>query len=282
MKTITIVFRGLMVFNKQPGSMEIGFIDALFKPGNGHPGHPDHGNGANHSPVHIPRILTMQNGILSSIFDLRNRAELGNVRNWELVVTDPAQPTAETIEEAGAFDRTNPAASERDFRWLSDLEADDLHGRPLSAEVNTRQLLMVLYVRHGQFYTKLRSPELRRRRLNPPEIIPYGRNAAVTACDIQVGDAGGVKLMAGGKAGVEVFDFATDANTIYEISNGPPDVPEQAPTPLDSPGHFHMYYDKLFNAPPFDQFDLIMDDAAPAPDPTLCGAAYMGKRDDPL
>lgn len=281
MKTITIVFRGLMVFNKLPGTMEIGFIDALYKPGNGHPEHPDHGNGANHSPVHIPRILTMQNGIVSSIFDLRNRRELGNVRNWELMVTDPVQPSAETVEELGAFDRKT-SASELDFRWVSDLEADDLHGRPLNAEVNTRQLLMVLYVRHGQFYTKLRSRPLKKRRLNPPQIVDYGRNAAVVGCDIQVGDAGGVKLMAGGSAGVEVFDFASDANTLYEISNGPPDVPEQAPTPLDAPGHFHMYYDKLFNAHPRDKFDLFMDDPAPAPDPTLCGAAYLGRRDDPL
>src|SRR6478736_5662239 len=140
MKTITIVFRGLMVFNKQPGTMEIGFIDALYKPGNEHPAHPDHGNGAGHSPVHIPRILTMQNGILSSIFDLRLRGELGNVRNWELMVTDPVQEKAETVEEPGDFVRTTHAA-ERDFRWVSDLEANDLHGRPLSAEVNTRQLL---------------------------------------------------------------------------------------------------------------------------------------------
>lgn len=282
MKTITIVFRGLMVFNKQPGAMEIGFIDALYKPGNEHPEHPDHGNGANHSPVHIPRILTMQNGILSSIFDLRLRGELGNIRNWELIVTDPVQETAETVEEPGDFDRITHTA-ERDFRWLSDLEAKDLHNRPLNAELNTRQLLMVLYVRHGQFYTKLRSPVLKRRKLAPPAIDDYGRNAAVVGCDIQVGDAGGVKLMAGGSAGVEVFDFASDANTLYEISNGPPDVPEQAPTPVDSPGHFHMYYDKLFNARPRDQFDLFRDDdGAPAPDPTLCGAAYLGRRGDPL
>jgi hypothetical protein len=285
MKTITIVFRGLMVFNKQPGSMEIGFIDALYKPGNA-PAHDNpharHGNQPDHSGIHIPRILTMKNGILSSIFDLRHREELGTVRNWELMVTDPVQPTAETFEDGGDFVRTTHAV-ERDFRWISDLEASDLHDRPLSAEINTRRLLMVLYVRHGEFYTKLQSPLLRRRRLNPAEILPYGKNAAVVGCDIKVNDGGGVKLMAGGSAGAEVFDFGSDDNTLYEISNGPPDVPAQAPTPANAPGHFHMYYDKLFNAqPPMEQFDLVMDDGAPAPDPTLCGAINLGTRENPL
>ncbi len=287
MKT-TIVFRGLMVLNKQADCMEIGFVDALDSQGGGHPHTDDpvnHSDGqihpSDHTAVHVPRILTMTDGVLASIFDLRNRAELGKVRNWELVVTKPLQPGITTIEEGGAFVRTSHTVR-RDFRWITDLEADDLHGRPLSSELNTRQLLMVLYVRHGEFYTKLQSPELRRRRVKTEQTVPYGRTAAVVGCDITFDEGGGVKLMAGGSTGVTAFEFGSDEGTVYEISNAPPDVPVNGPTPIDAPGHFHMYYDKLFNDLPNDQFDLIKDDMAPAPDPALCGATLVSRRDDPL
>jgi hypothetical protein len=110
----------------------------------------------------------------------------------------------------------------------------------------------------------------------------YGPSAAVVGCDIPVGDAGAVKLMAGGSRGATVFTFVPDEGTVYEISNGPPDVPVEEPLSIDAPGHFHMYYDKLFRRPYRDQFDLLMDDQAPAPDPTLCGVVYLSKRQDPL
>ena len=42
-----------------------------------------------------------------------------------------------------------------------------------------------------------------------------------------------------------------------------------------------MYYDKLFKNP-VREFDLITEDQAPAPDPTLCGVTYLGLRSDPL
>src|SRR5262249_23955180 len=110
MPTIQIVFRGLMVFNRQPNGMEIGFVDSLYKPGgNGHV-HPEPSSAVasdhhdepevedpfedtiEEPPVHVPRILTVKNGVLSAIFDLRNRSDLGTVRNWQLVVTNPVAP----------------------------------------------------------------------------------------------------------------------------------------------------------------------------------------------
>jgi len=267
-----------MVFNKQPNdaplnTMEIGFADALFR-GNGH------GGGGGHSPheAHIPRILTMKDGVLAEIQDLRLRPELGTVRNWELVVTDSTQ--ALTTEETGTFNRTTHADA-RDFRWISDFEGNDLHNRPLSAEINTRQLLMVLYVRRGNFYTKLQSPVLKKKPVHQPaQPVAYGKNAAVVACDITFEDTGTLKLMAGGPSGVEVKRF--EPGSVYEISNSPPDVPFDLPIPSNAPGHFHMYYDKVFITHPRDEFDLIRDDMGPAPDPALCGATRLGLRTDPL
>jgi hypothetical protein len=276
-KIVTIVFRGLMVFNKQPDRMEIGFIDALYKPGDEHA---HSGETATSTGVHIPRILTMKDGIITSVFDLRNRPELGKVRNWEFVVKKPSQDTVTTFEQGGDFVRSSHPV-ERDFRWITDLEADDFHARPLSLEINTRQLLMVLYVRHGQFYTKLKSPPLQR--TGEEQGSPYGCNAAVVGCDISFEDDGGVQLMAGGGSGAQAFNFTIEEGTIYEISNTPPDVPVEKALPVHASGHFDMYYTKLFNAEPDDKFDLILaDDGTPAPDPTRCGAIYLGQRDDPL
>jgi hypothetical protein len=311
MKTTTIVFRGLMVLHKHGDTMEIGFVDAGFNPSdqhehNGHTAnggnHPhvaaNHPNTANHEhpahygDVHIPRILTTKNGVLSEIFDLRNRPELGSVRNWTLEVTNP-RDTAVSLRQQNspnpaipqsAFVRTATGSGEdfeKDFRWITDLEAADLHGRDLSLELNTRQFLFVLYVRNGSFYTRLLSPVLRRKRLNPMQVEAYGPSAAVVGCDITFEDDGGVSLMAGGPNGSTVFNFESDEGTVYEISNGPPDVPVEQATPLDAPGHFHMYYDKLFKNP-VREFDLITEDQAPAPDPTLCGVTFLSLRRDPL
>ena len=103
-------------------------------------------------------------------------------------------------------------------------------------------------------------------------------------CDIEFEDGGGVALKAGGSTGATVFNFEpdNDGRTVYEISNGPPDVPAEEPIPLDAPNHFHMYYDKLFKNARLDRFDLLTDDQAPAPDPTVCGVTYLGLRQDPL
>ena len=289
MKTITIVFRGLMVLHKHVDTMEIGFVDALFDPSDQHGNGSSATNHADQSGGHVPRIMTTQDGVLSAILDLRTRPELGNIRNWTLAVDDPdnppGNPNASLFQNAG-FSRIGVGAGgsfERDFGWITDLEGSDLHNRDLGLDINTRNFLFVLYVPHGEFYTRLRSPDLKRRRLGPPQVESFfGPTAAVVGCDIPVSDNGTVKLMAGGTNGATVFTFVSDAGTVYEISNGPPDVPVEEPLSIDAPGHFHMYYERLFRRPYRDQFDLLIDDQAPAPDPTLCGVVYLSRRQDPL
>jgi hypothetical protein len=286
MKT-RIVFRGLMVLHKHADTMEVGFVDALYnETANDNPlhngmaaMHADH-----HNETHIPRILTTKDGVLSSIFDLRNRPELGTVRNWSLEVTRPNPATGvELRQTTSPFNRKIPGSGDpKDFRWITDMEASDLHNRDLSCEIDTRQLLFVLYVPQGTFYTQLRSPVQRRKRRNSSDIDDYGPIAAAVGCEINFDAGGGVKLMAGGPNGSTVFNFDHDEDTVYEISNGPPDVPADEPIPLDAANHFHMYYDKLFKVSPRDRFDLLADDQAPAPDPTVCGVTYLGQRRDPL
>ena len=70
---------------------------------------------------------------------------------------------------------------------------------------------------------------------------------------------------------------------VFEISNAPADVPAESPIPVGAPGHFHMYYDKLFNqSPPSEQFDFRALGPSPGPDPALCGVTFLGKRDEDL
>jgi hypothetical protein len=227
----------------------------------------------------------MKDGLLASVFDFRTREnELDKIRNWEIEVTDPHAPPATVFTVGPDFDRLADFPPDpTDFRWISDLEARDLHGRRLSRELDTRRLLLVLYVRHGKFFTKMKSPSLRRVRVDGTvDPVTFGCAAAVTGCDITF-DTGEVRLVAGGRDGTVIFPFKAEANTIYEISNAPPDVPADKPISDGDRGHFHMYYDKLFNRKPSDQFDFILEeDSDPGPDPALCGATLLGLREDPL
>lgn len=257
---VTIVFRGLMAFAQpQPpnGRMEIGVLRA---------------------PHHFPRILTMRRGVLAGIFDLRRRPELDRVRAWSINVTNPA-PGGVIVRTDGVtpFNRLGNHP-EFDFRWIIDLEGPDLHNRELTNELDTNRLRFVISVDHGTFATRLQSPRFLRRQIAPAGgTVPYGRSAAVTECGITFGAGGRVRLMADA---TEAFAFPDEPETLYEISNSPPDVDPSNPNP--GGGHFHMYYDHLFRPNPQERFDLELESAPPAPDPALCGVGRLGRRQSSL
>jgi len=288
-KTVKIAFRGLMVLNYQGSApnrfMEIGFLDARAGSAQGNPpmgGMPDY------STIHIPRVLTMENGVLADLLDLRNRPDLlGVVRRWELRAVNPVGSEA-TLKGTGPADRKQePTDSNReDFKWIVDLEGPDMHNKNLTADISTARLLMVLIVRNGEFSTKLISPFLNRETLGGGT-DPFGFAAAVTGLDITCtvsnpNDEGAVDLLAGSTL-VKRLQPKKGRDTVFEISNAPPDVPAEAANPIGAAGHFHMYYDKLFiNHPPDVQFDFEAIGSAPAPDPALCGVTFLSQRTDGL
>ena len=264
----TIVFRGLMVFHYMEDHMEIGLLNAMAH----------EGGGAQPHVAHVPRIIKTKNGVISSIYDLRKDEELGNVRDWEIEVSNPTQPIATRFRQGENFNRIHHPFA-RDFRWLVDLEGEDLHNRDLTAELDTDKLLMVLRVRHGVFYTQQLSKLLNRKNANPPaHQVPFGRAAEVVACKIGF-EMGNVTLKAGTSTiPIYTFDEGDEDGVIYEISNAPPDVAPDAPY-APGPGHFAMYYTHLFRTPPADEFRLIREgDPTPSPDPALCGAVVLGRR----
>ena len=274
MKTVKIGFRGLMVFHKMPNYMEIGLINA-----------PAHVGPATSHAAHVPRIITTKNGVVSSILDLRTRPELkppgqpGHVRNWEIEVTNPLEPGVRTFTQGPAqFERlTHPYA--RDYRWITDMEGEDLHNRNLTDELDTTKFIMVLKVADGEFYTHQLSRRLSRRRANnPPQPTPFGMAAEVVGCDVSF-ELGEMVLKAGNTT-VFRFNQGVEEGVIYEFSNAPPDVPHDRPYP-NGPGHFAMYYSHLFRTMPADEFRLVPEgDNTPAPDPALCGATSLGDRGD--
>jgi hypothetical protein len=271
--SVTIGFRGLLVFHYMNGYMEIGVLNAAA-----------HADEALHV-AHVPRIIKTKDGIINSILDLRTRPELGNVREWEIKVTDPLQPKVTKLQEPGIFKRRNHS-NLKDYRWITDLEAGDLYGRDLTADLDMNNLLMVLKVRHGEFYTHQLSKPLMRQNVTPagPE-VRFGKAAEVTACNITF-NHGRVFLEVDGGVAFRFNERAEDG-VVYEFSNTPPDVDPHQPYAPNGPGHFQMYNSHLFRprttvgpaGPERPEFNLVPEeDLTPSPDPALCGALVLGQR----
>jgi hypothetical protein len=268
--SVTIAFRGLLVFHYMSGYMEVGVLNA-----GAHPGASSH-------VAHVPRIIKTKDGVINSIFDLRTRPELRHEREWKIKVTHPLQPEVTMFQQGGSFDRpTHPHL--RDYRWITDLEASDLHGSDLTSDLDMTRLLMVLKVSHGEFYTHQLSKPLVRQNVPPAgSDVLYGKAAEVTACNITFNQGDVVLEVDGGVA--FRFDEQAEHGVVYEFSNAPPDVDPHLPYAPNGPGHFQMYYSHLFRpqtaaSPARPQFNLVPEeDLTPSPDPALCGALLLGQR----
>lgn len=236
---------------------------------------------------HIPRILTIKNSILYSV-DLIPTELLDSGKPWELKAIEPAQPSVRTYTNGDSkFDRKTHG-DDKDFRWIMDLEGTEFYGRDLSAEMATKKLMPIINVPQGEFYTRLKSPRLSRW-TTPEEVTEFGAVAAAIGCDIQSkGDRVDLNL-----DGEPIFTFSNEPNTIYEISNTPPDVNSSigsvavhhhgsgghgGSVVTSGPGgHFQHYYD-LFPRGFEPKYNLQALTGSKAPDPALCGSVRLGVR----
>lgn len=284
--TVKIVFRGLLLFNEMTasGSMQIGVLDPHQSQGtNGN--HPQHDPAAHPEHVaHIPRIITTRNGVITSILDLRTRPELrppgqpGHVRDWEIFVSNPLQPKVTLDTQGGPPWNRKTHTHMRDYRFMTQLDGDDLHGAINNLQTNS--LSTVLTVRHGEFYTDQLSRRLNRKNIaSGPSGAEeeFGLAAEVTGCDIRT-NTGDVQLRANGNI-IFKFKERLEDGVVYEFSNAPPDVLPNRVYGLNELRHFRLYHQLFGGGSPADRWDLIPQvDLAPAPDPALCGAARVTPR----
>lgn len=259
--TLTIVFRGLMVMHKAPDHVQLGILPA---------------------PGHFPRITTITNSVFVKTFDLNNPEQPSIDPDrpiWRLDVDSPSGITFLTTGET--FDRKTHE-DPKDFRWSSDLEGTEFYNEDLTTRLNTGQLLPVVKIFNGSFYTRLKTPPLLRSQgANAAE--EFGCIAAVTGCDIVL-NGNNARLIEEGSDRV-LFTFTNEPDTIYEFANTPPDIEphpghhHEDPVPAD---HFQLYYELFSDLTGIEKFGFRADEAGalgpPAPHPALCGIVRLGKR----
>jgi hypothetical protein len=281
--TLTIVFRGLLVFHKLVDAsgramFEIGVLLTL--------------------PSHIPRIITIRNGVLADILPLESLIKHAHPY-WRLDVDNPIGNGVSTYTAGEGPVHRMDSSVEKDFRLINDLESADFYGEDLTEKLDTRVLEPILHVPHGIFYTRLKSPEVNKFKDHEANRHLY-RFASVTGCDIPL--FGGGATLVEEDTGHPIFTFENTPNTIYEFTNTPPDVHGHDMMPAatidqqagdathhgteshddDPPDHFQFYYN-LFRDPAHeDKFHFETPSPSTAPHPALCGALMLGKRKSSL
>lgn len=214
--TLTIAFRGLLVFHRmeQKGEswFEIGFLFG------------------EDIPHHHPRINIYRNSVLDRIFYLEEHID-PDYPLWRLVVDNPIGGGVSTYTP-GPFNR-KMYPDEKDFRWIMDIESEEFYNEDLTRKLNTRRLLPILRVPHGVFYTRLKSVDLKRFK-DGSEEKAFGCAAAVIGCDIPL-LGGGARLMEEDRHNpTPIFRFRPEPNVVYEFANTPPDgVPPDRMLPHD-------------------------------------------------
>lgn len=258
MATISIVFRGLLVFNKERDRQNHDFFEIGILDEKAH---------------HVPRIMKFRNGVLEETTLLRELMNKPPVL-WDLVVDQPVGQGITTREHGrGPINRMTNETPEDDFRWMLNLENNEFPYGNIDHRfgLDRSDLKHVVRVSSGEFYTKLKSKLLTRREVNGTA-SNFGSVAGVTACDIAV-NGGGAKLI-GNDPNKPIFEFESKADVRYEFSNSPPDTAGPA-------DHFPHYY-AIFRHQPGVKFEFeklrSTGGASPSgPNPALCGKIYLGE-----
>jgi|SRR5215470_2580765 len=246
--TLTIVFRGLMVFHKTVGPLsqfEVGLLT------------PHHGNSN-----HIPRISTYKNGVLYSV--KRIDGLYPEHRIWQLNVVEPLGGVS--TDEQGTFKRAQETHP-KDYRWLIDLEDSAEFYGSLAGKIDTCLLNPVLRIPSGRFYTRLQSDEMIREKDGQPE--NFGMLSAAVGCDIRL--RGCVAKLDAGAGNVFTFNVDPTGNTLYEIANTPPDTH----VPATCEDHFQHYYEIFTTHVPKYKFSPMP--GVTGPSPALCGSVRLGQ-----
>ncbi len=224
--SLTIVFRGLMVFHPDPARQyfDVGILKA---------------------PEHEFRVQVLENspeGVSSFSVPI---AQSGSDA-WSLAFPSPTSGVS--FYQNGSFDRKSGVGDEMDFRWAIDLRGKEFYDREL--QTDSDQLGLLLRVRNGQFYTNKRTPPLMRKK-GDGTFEYFGRAAQEVATDVSLEE--GDLVLRSEKTGTEILRLKQKPDTTYEI------IIENAPVPQEhmtvTVNHFQYYY-RLLAVPKAEWFEF--------------------------
>ena len=236
--TVTIVFRGLMVFHPDPARQyfEVGILRA---------------------PEHTFRIKVEENSPAGSSSFSFSLEQLGGLEQdvWSFEFSKSTKRGV-SFYQNGPFDRTRGIGEERDFRWAVDLEGREFYNQLLTTEAN--QIGPVVRITSGEFYTKTKTAPLMRNKGNGT-FQYFGSAANEIAADAFIET--GVIVLRSKESGREILRLNEKPNTSYKIVIENEPVAEGPDAHLAaSSTHFHYYY-RLITKPKAEWYDFRLDDA---------------------
>lgn len=277
MSQAIITFAGLMVFRRDllSKTFELGILRS---------------KGAHD---HTLQIKITPDGAAPATIDpaiLERYVQSGDIR-WNLEVEDVhgiKLPPGVLANTGIPADRLHPdALNEEDFGWVINLESGEFHGNKLDRL--TDKFKPVIYLKKGKLYTscKTEAIEVTQGGSTRPGV---GFIAGATALAIDT---------SGGEEPVLNFVKGSVTTEIFRLRRGTSYAVEIVNTPLvGAPhvgGHFHLFYDLLFNkVPPSQRFGIeshtpriYPDDRCPeqdffVPDPFKCGGIGVNDGSGPL
>ena len=275
--TLTIIYRGLMVFHPDPGQkyVEVGVLQA-----------PEHQLG-----IEVREISRKGVSTFSIPFPQLEHADRDV---WQFEFASRSTKGI-SFYQNGAFDRKRGLGDARDFRWVVDLEGGEFYDRELPT--NTNQLGLVLHVTSGEFSTKAKTAPLVRKK-GDGTFQYFGSAAEEVATEVFTeGDT----VLRSQKTGVEIIRLKTKPDTTYQIViSNTVAAHHQIASSLN---HFQYYYRLIAEpTPEWYEFDLSHNSISSAatnalmgarivsanyvipmdPEPTLCGQVLLSKRKLPL
>lgn len=277
MPKTTITFTGLLVFRRDPHTRnyEVGVLRAR----NAH--HP-----------HIFGIIVKPNPDGSPTLELESTLE-EHVQNgdilWELAVEPEGRgPAGIEVRPDPPQNRKNPPPGNRDFGWIINLQ------REFHSTLNRKPggLQPIILFKTGNLFTRCKTEFVDVLQNGEPR--DFGFIAGELALTINTPQGQELVLYVLKKNGdrVPIFQLLNTHQIDYEISIR--NIPRVGSSPAPTGGHFHMFYDLLFDNVPHEEriaieahdplthppFDRCSGGGADEPDPFKCGGVTV--EGDPL
>ena len=223
---------------------------------------------------------------------LESYVRAGNIK-WRLDVVRNGQPASAGIvvdEGIPANRRAAEGQNKEDFGWIVNIESGEFHSGPL---VRTpRKLKPILLLSKGELFTRCMTDMIDVKQ-GPNTRLNFGYIAGAIGLRLKPADGDMAILYFRDQHGMptEIFRLPNINNTSYAVSIR--NTPRQGP----SGGHFHLFYDRLFQGVgPNQRFDILPhyppiglpipprcpDAVDPDPDPFRCGGVAVGPSGGPL